>query len=146
MGGGRVVVVLVATLSNPSQQVERLFDLRTTPILSQPRSRQKAPKPLRRLNPDEIQDLLDRYQSGETMVELGIRYGINRRTVSTYLQKAGLPSRHRTMDDEKVAQCIDLYNSGLSLVAVGERLGIDQATVRRALLSAGVYRQRARTG
>jgi DNA-binding CsgD family transcriptional regulator len=135
------VVVLAATLSNPSQRLERLFDLRNTPILSQPRSRQKAPRPLRRLDPDEIQDLLDRYQSGETMVQLGIRYGINRRTVSTYLQKAGLPSRHRTMDDEKVAKCIALYNSGLSLVTVGDRLGIDQATVRRALLSAGISRR-----
>ena len=126
-------MVLSATLSNLDHEVERLLDLRTTPILSQPRSRSKAPKPLRRLNPDEIKDLVDRYQSGETMVQLGDRYGINRRTVSTYLQKQGVPSRHRTMDHEKIAKCVDLYNSGLSLVAVGELLGIDQATVRRAL-------------
>lgn len=134
------MVVLAATLSNPSQQLERLLELRTTPILSQPRSRPKAPKPLRRLSPDEVQDLLNRYQSGETMVQIGDRYGINRRTVSTYLQKAGLHSRHQTMDDEKIARSIDLYNSGLSLVAVGAQLGIDRATVRRALLSAGVAR------
>lgn len=75
------------------------------------------------------------------MVELGERYGINRRTVSIHLQQSGIPSRHRTMDEDKIAQCIELYKSGLSLVAVGEQVGIDQATVRRALLSAGIPRR-----
>lgn len=137
-----VVVVLSATLSNRKSEYEHLPTLRTTPILSQRVRRPKARKPLHRLNPDEIQELVARYSAGETMVELGERYGINRRTVSIHLQQSGIPSRHRTMDDYKITRCIELYQAGLSLVAVGEQLGVDQATVRRALLSAGVSRRR----
>ena len=131
-------MVLSATLSNHDSQLDHLSNLRTTPILTQRVCGPKAREPLRRLNPGEIEDLVARYKAGETMVELGEHFGINRRTVSIHLQRSGIPSRHRTMDESKIARCIELYQSGLSLVSVGEVLGIDQATVRRALLSAGI--------
>ena len=134
-------MVLSATLSNHDSHLDRLSNLRTTPILSQRIRGPKARKPLQHLNPDEVQELVARYRAGETMVELGERYGINRRAVSIHLQQSGIPSRHRTMDEQKVDRCIELYAAGLSLVAVGQELGIDQATVRRALLSNGISRR-----
>lgn len=136
------MVVLSATLSNLKSEYTRLRALRTNLILPQADSRSKPRKAKRHLTPAEINQLVRRYKKGETMVELGEYYGINRRTVSIHLQKSGIPSRHRTMSPAKVALCIELYQSGHSLVAVGKIVGIDQATVRRALLGAGVSRRK----
>lgn len=132
------MVELSATLSNRGPLVERLSGLGGTKPERQRTARPKPRKPLIRLEPDEVEDLVARYEAGESMKELAERFGISRWTVADHLKRNGTSTRHQVMTDERITRCIELYAAGLSLVAVGDEVGVDGATVRRALLAAGI--------
>jgi hypothetical protein len=116
---------LLAKLPNPSKPC-----LRT--------SKKPLPKTAKQLKADQVRDLIARYQSGATVYELGDRFGIERRTVSTILHRHGVPIRCRSLSSEQVDAAIDLYNSGWSLARVGERLAVDPTTALNRLREYGV--------
>ncbi|MBM3675933.1 MAG: hypothetical protein FJW88_13510 [Actinobacteria bacterium] len=79
--------------------------------------------------------------AGTEINELAARFGINRNTVMTHLQRAGVPKqrrRGRTLDAEQLRAAGRLYESGVSLVSVGERFGVDKRYLSRALAEVGV--------
>jgi hypothetical protein len=98
------------------------------------------PKPgrARQLDAEQVHALIQGYAAGATTYELGDRFGIDRRTVSTLLRKHGVEMRRRNLYADQVDDAIHLYTSGLSLARVGEHLRVDPTTVLNRLRERGV--------
>ena len=90
------------------------------------------------LSPAQVDELVVMYQAGATLVEVGERFSVHRRTVATHLVRRSVPIRGRGLDESHLVKAVDLYVSGLTLMEVGLRFGVSQQSVRRALVAEGV--------
>jgi transposase-like protein len=101
----------------------------------------------RRLEPDQVAELVTAYQQGTTVKELAARYRINRTTVLGHLRRQGVPKRHpEPVADVDADRAVRLYGAGASIGAVAQELRVAPTTVRRVLRKAGVeVRPRGRT-
>lgn len=90
------------------------------------------------LSPAQVDELVAMYQAGATLVEVGERFSVHRRTVAAHLVRRSVPIRRRGLDESHLAKAVDLYVSGLTLMEVGLRFGVSQQSVRRALVAEGV--------
>ena len=90
------------------------------------------------LSPTQVEELVALYEEGATLVELGKRFGIHRRTAAAHLVRQSVPIRRRGLDERHLAEAVELYVDGLTLMEVGLRFGVSQQAVRRALARAGV--------
>lgn len=106
-----------------------------------PRSRQVQ----RRLKPDQIDELVERYKAGETAEVLAAKFGINRDTVFQHLKRRGAPRRQRRLNRQAdIDKAVSLYEAGLTLAAIGREFRVDPKAVRRTLLKNGlILRKRA---
>jgi hypothetical protein len=135
-------VDLGGTYYNTKPQVEALETL----LGKLPDPTTPAPPPVdrpkfrraRRLDADQVPELIAGYQAGATVYELGDRFGIERRTVSTVLRRHGVPMRRRSLSIDQIDTAIHLYTLGWSLARVGEHLGVDPTTVLNCLRRRGV--------
>ncbi|MFC5997921.1 hypothetical protein ACFP6A_04170 [Quadrisphaera sp. GCM10027208] len=84
-----------------------------------------------------MDELVALYEAGATLVELGERFGVHRRTAAAHLVRRSVPIRRRGLDEYNLAEAVELYTDGLSLMEVGLRFGASQQAVRRALATAG---------
>ena len=91
-----------------------------------------------RLEPAEVDRLVDQYRSGATVRELAAEFGVGRTTVSAHLERRGLPRRYNRLGGDALVEAGRLYRDGWSLARLGERYNVDAGTVRRALLKSGV--------
>ena len=82
--------------------------------------------------------MISGYQSGATVSELGDRFGIERRTVSSILHRRGVPMRRRGLSPDQVDDAIHLYSLGWSLARVGDHLGVNHTTVLNKLRERGI--------
>jgi ABC-2 type transport system ATP-binding protein len=96
------------------------------------------PRRARQLGDEQVQQLIAGYQSGATVYELGDRFGIEQRTVSSILHRHGVPMRRRGLSPDQVDDAIHLYNLGWSLARVGQHLGVDHTTVLNKLRERGI--------
>lgn len=110
------------------------------PDADAPVRRPQTPLParVRKLLASEVAQIVDAYQGGSTVVQLAVRFGIDRETVRRILNQAGFPRRPRGLTAEQVDQAVTLYAGGMSLARVGVRFGVDAKNVRRRLLERGV--------
>jgi hypothetical protein len=92
----------------------------------------------RRLNSDEVDELVTQYQAGVKVRELAAIFGIHRDTVSEILDRQGVTRRQRGIPPELVDQVIASYQSGSSLATIGAKLLVDPGTVALALRNAGL--------
>ncbi|AEA23509.1 hypothetical protein Psed_1264 [Pseudonocardia dioxanivorans CB1190] len=92
----------------------------------------------RQLRSDQVEQLIAGYRSGATVYELGDRFGVERRTVSTILHRHGVPMRRRGLSPDQVDDAIHLYNLGWSLARVGDHLGVNHTTVLNKLRERGI--------
>lgn len=90
------------------------------------------------LSPTQVDELAALYEAGATLVELGERFGVHRRTAAAHLVRRSVPIRTRGLDERHLAEAGELYSEGLTLMEVGLRFGVSQQTVRRALAAEGV--------
>ncbi|OYO16673.1 hypothetical protein CGZ93_17345 [Enemella dayhoffiae] len=90
------------------------------------------------LSPTQVDELAALYEAGATLVELGERFGVHRRTAAAHLVRRSVPIRTRGLDEQHLAEAGELYSEGLTLMEVGLRFGVSQQTVRRALAAEGV--------
>jgi hypothetical protein len=79
-----------------------------------------------------------RYELGESANVLVAEFGVDRRTLTAQLRRAGADVRYRVLNDADVDAARELYESGQSLAVVGEQLGVAARTVLNALRRAGV--------
>lgn len=130
------------TYSNIKLQVRQLESLRgQLPSLDEPvRRSPERPRPgrVKRLSHDQVQQLIEGYEAGATVYELGERFGINRKTVGKILKRRGVTMRMQGLSPSQVDEAVRLYGEGWSLVRIGERLGVDHGTVWRRLQERGV--------
>ncbi|WP_230862672.1 hypothetical protein [Amycolatopsis camponoti] len=128
--------------SNIKGQLTALEELREKlPSLDTPEPpsmKRDRPGRARQLRADQVEQLIADYQSGATVYELGDRFGIERRTVSTILRRHGVPMRRRGLSPDQVDDAIHLYNLGWSLARIGIHMDVAADTVRKHLLEHGV--------
>ncbi|WP_217697498.1 hypothetical protein [Nocardia donostiensis] len=91
-----------------------------------------------RLDPDQIQTLIQDYLAGATTYDLDDRFGIDRRTVSAILHRHSIPMRRRGLSPQQVDQAIGLYTPGWSLAKVARHLAVDPTTVLNRLRERGI--------
>jgi len=72
------------------------------------------------------------------MRELAAEFGIDRRTVSTYLRRAGVAVRRGGLDQEQTIEAARLYQAGWSSGRLAGRFGVSADNVLKALRAAGV--------
>jgi hypothetical protein len=100
----------------------------------------------KRLNSDEVRELVAARVSGAEISELAGRFGIDRNTVMTHLKREGVPGRRwpgRTLSDEQLEEAGRLYESGLRLDLVADRFNVRRHYLRDALAQAGFTIRRA---
>ncbi|MBF6271630.1 hypothetical protein [Nocardia farcinica] len=99
-----------------------------------------AYRPNRKLQPDEVAALVERYRRGASMIELAEEYGAHRNTVEAHLRRAGVAKRPMVkMTEPLVERATKLYVEELWTTAqIGKELGVDASTVAKALKRAGV--------
>lgn len=101
-----------------------------------------------RLTVDQVDELIDAYETGSPCHELAERFGINESTVFAHLKRRKVERRpFRKLHGEMLDRAVSLYESGLSLRSVGSELGLSKESVRSGLASHGVApRSRRGTG
>jgi transposase len=104
----------------------------------QPTPKRAKPGRTRRLPDAQGQQLIEGYQSGATVYELGDQFGIERRTVSAILHRHGVPMRRRGLSEEQIDDAVRLYNQGCSLARIAARTDVAAGTVRQRLHERGV--------
>lgn len=89
------------------------------------------------------QEVLARYETGESMNALAIAYGVSPTTIRDLLVRHGNKrrprgGRYRVITGQQREQIITRYQAGQSQHAVARALGISQTSVGRTLSAAGV--------
>ena len=92
-----------------------------------------------RLTDSQRSELVSRYAAGESSNALAREFGIDRRTATAIIRKAGGAVHYRAEVDVDAA--CELYATGHSLVTVGEQLGVSAGTILNLLCQAGVRRR-----
>ncbi|TDO92389.1 hypothetical protein C8D81_0143 [Enemella evansiae] len=90
------------------------------------------------LSAAQVDELVALYEAGATLVELGERFRVHRRTAAAHLVRRSVPIRRRGLAACDLAEAVELYVDGLTLMEVGLRFGVSQQAVRRALAAEGV--------
>lgn len=72
------------------------------------------------------------------MRELATDIGVDRRTVSTYLRRAGVAVRRGGLDQKRAVEAAQLYEAGWSSGRLAERFDVSADNVLEALRRAGV--------
>ncbi|BDT94114.1 hypothetical protein IFM12275_40900 [Nocardia sputorum] len=104
------------------------------------RGDEPAYRPNRKLQPDEVAALVERYRHGASMMELAEEYGLHRNTVEAHLRRSGVAKRPMVkMTPRLVERATRLYVEELWTTArIGKEFGVDASTVAKALKRAGV--------
>ncbi|WP_157227323.1 hypothetical protein [Nocardia asiatica] len=99
-----------------------------------------AYRPNRKLQPNEVAALVERYRHGASMMELAAEYRLHRNTVEAHLRRAGVAKRPMVkMTESLVERATRLYvEESWTTARIGKEFGVDASTVAKALKRAGV--------
>lgn len=90
--------------------------------------------PNRKLKPAEVDQVVERYQAGETLVELARSFGVHEQTIKRKLAARGVSRRPvQLLDDESKARVLALRQEGLTYPEIAERLGVTVGVVGRVV-------------
>jgi hypothetical protein len=92
----------------------------------------------KRLRTSQVTELVAGYEAGATVYELADQFRISRGTVSSLLERRGVPRRGKPLDPSQIMRAVRLYLSGQSLAKIAPPLKCDPGTVRLALLRSGI--------
>ncbi|MGW4094197.1 hypothetical protein [Nocardia sp. NPDC004750] len=97
-------------------------------------------RPNRKLQPNQIAELVDAYRHGTSRVKLAKQHGLHRNTVEAHLRRSGVAIRPIVkMTPRLVERATKFYVEELWTTArIGKELGVDASTVAKALKRAGV--------
>ncbi|WP_245267020.1 helix-turn-helix domain-containing protein [Saccharomonospora piscinae] len=85
-----------------------------------------------------MRKLIEGYEAGATIYELGDQFGISRQTVGKILKRQGVTMRRQGLTAGQVDEVLQLYEAGWSLARIGERMAVDPTTVLNRLRERGV--------
>lgn len=93
---------------------------------------------MRRLSPDRVAELVDRYEAGEEVMPLARRFGIDRVTVYHALANAGVERRRRRISEAERDEAVRLYERGMAIARIAARLGCSYTGAHALLKREGV--------
>ena len=96
------------------------------------------PRSKRTLLPTEIDDIVHRYDGGETTEQIGAHFRISKSRVATVLREQGITIRRQGLTIEQAAEAETLYADGKSLAWLGARYDVSHTTVAAALRRLGM--------
>jgi hypothetical protein len=136
-------VELIGRTSNLAHLSNKWSDLRERIAESLPRpplAYQDKPetRSKRFLNPQNIADIVVRYQAGETTRQIGSRYGISKTRVATVLREQGVAIRRQGLTAEQASEAAKLYVGGKSLAWIGTRFEVSPTTIAATLRRQGI--------
>ena len=136
---GNSEVELLGRYSNHNMILEKLqLLLEVKPFRSLVQAYRPPKQVQTRLDLEQQAELVARYREGESVYALSDRFKINRRTVSTVLERHRVPRRYNRLAGADLDVAIKLYQQGVSLAGVGQKFDLDPGTVSRALRKSGV--------
>jgi transposase len=91
-----------------------------------------------RLGIDVVAQLVADYESGLSVLELQMRFGLSRGSILRLLHEAEVQLRRQPLMQKQLAKIIELYEVGLSIREVAAKLGIPKTTVQNALARSAV--------
>ena len=103
-----------------------------------PREPRPAPRTAKRLNDEQVKELIQAYTDGATFNQLSDRFGISRDTVGAILKRNGVDTHRRFVSEEVAREAARLYEQGMSLACVSKQLDVSYSTLRKKLLKRGV--------
>jgi hypothetical protein len=80
-----------------------------------PPSSGTPPRSKRFLVPTDIDDIVHRYDAGETTEQIGANYGISKTRVARVLREQGVTIRRQGLTEGRLTEAADLYAAGRSL-------------------------------
>jgi hypothetical protein len=136
------VVEAIGTYSNRGHLREKVADLRRRIHESPSRSpllrHDGAVRSKRFLTADDLADIAQRYEAGDTTEQIGNRYGMSKTRVATVLREHGITFRRQGLTEEQVSDAAAFYACGKSLAWIGARYDVSHTTVATALRRRGV--------
>jgi Mor family transcriptional regulator len=103
-----------------------------------PASHGTPPRSKRALLPTDIDDIVHRYDGGETTEQIGAHFRISKSRVATVLREHGVIIRRQGLTIEQSAEAEMLYSDGKSLAWLGARYNVSHTTVAAALRRQGI--------
>jgi DNA-binding CsgD family transcriptional regulator len=85
-----------------------------------------------------VQDLVQGYGEGITVVELAKQFGISKQAAHKILRRNGVATRLAGLDPKQVDEAAMLYRTGWTLAKIGRHMKVSPETVRQRLLERGV--------
>jgi lambda repressor-like predicted transcriptional regulator len=100
----------------------------------------KAPKPNRKLQPNQVDQLVADYVAGANIDTLARSFGMHRQTVRNHLlrREVTLRSDSPALSETQIDHLVELHATGLSTAKLGKQVGVGPTTVQRALKARGV--------
>lgn len=92
----------------------------------------------RRLSPETIAQVVERYQTGATAAELGAEHGVSKNGILKLLREQGVQIRTKSLPAAVVTQAMHLHKRGVSMRQVSEQLGVSRTALRRNFQKMGV--------
>ena len=138
---------LIGRNSNLGHLCKKWADLRRRILNSPPRpaSGGTPPRSKRLLGVTDVDDIVQKYDSGETTQQIGAHFGISKPRVATVLREQGITIRRQGLTIQQAAEAKMLYADGKSLAWLGARYDFSHTTVAAALRRQGM-RLRPRPG
>ena len=137
-------VVLTALYSNPglSTTLDAICQVSVTstdamavdtPSLRESRNRHT------RLRPDQVDELVQLYQAGQSVRQLADHFSVNRTTVLGHLERRAITRRPATrkLTDTQVRRAAKYHQAGESLTKIAARFNVDRVTITKELRRAG---------
>ncbi|MEZ2370965.1 sigma factor-like helix-turn-helix DNA-binding protein [Arthrobacter sp. RCC_34] len=140
---GLSVVGLVGRPSHPVYPEKTLTELqdlnRALARVTPEESTLKPPSRTWRLSTAQERQLVDAYDHGATISELGRRFGISRGRVRTIVAKYdATQDRQPHPKEAEFAQAVTMYEAGQTLKSISATVGMPETTLRIGLVKRGV--------
>ena len=98
-----------------------------------------APRQVRRrLSPEVIARVVERYRAGATAAELGAEHGVSKNGILKLLREQGVQIRAKSLPTTVITQAKHLHERGMSMRQVSEQLGVSRTALRRNFQKMGV--------
>lgn len=121
------------------EELEKLYsDIQSNPAPIREEPTPQARNAQRRLGPERVKEVVEKYAAGRSSQSLGKEYGVGPNAVLGMVRRSGGVLRNQPLDDATAQKAVRLYESGLSLQRVADRLQKPKMTIRRELLRRGV--------
>lgn len=85
------------------------------------------------LTPAQVDQLVDDYLGGATVMELAVKYEVHRTTVSRHLTDNGVVRRSPGLHGWEAAEAVRLFRQGESLRGISRTIGASRDSVRKTL-------------